>query len=368
MGNPPATDPPEFLFATCQVGAERALKSEIARLWPVFHFAFSRPGFLTFKLPGGHDLPEGFDLHSVFARAYGFSLGNATTATSDERAALVWRIVGDRPYEALHVWQRDMAPCGFRGFEPHVTPAAVEAEAAIREHRPEAFAAAPLARIAQPGQRVLDCVLVEPHQWWIGTHRAANGESCFPGGLREMVLPPEAVSRAYLKMEEALAWSGFPIAAGQRAVEIGCAPGGASQALLAHNLRVIGIDPAQVDPRVLAHPRFKHVQKRGADVPRRAFSHVTWLAADMNVAPQTTLDTVEAIVTHPEVNIRGLLLTLKLLDWELADHIPEYLQRIRGWGYAHVRAKQLAHNRQDICVAARRRKPRAGVAREPGTS
>ena len=38
----------------------------------------------------------------------------------------------------------------------------------------------------------------------------------------------------------------------------------------------------------------------------------------MNVAPRYTLDAVEAIVTHPEVNIRGLLLTLKLPDWDLA--------------------------------------------------
>jgi 23S rRNA (cytidine2498-2'-O)-methyltransferase len=76
----------------------------------------------------------------------------------------------------------------------------------------------------------------------------------------------------------------------------------------------------------------------------------------MNVAPRYTLDTVEAIVTHREVNIRGLLLTLKLLDWDLAERIPEYLERIRSWGYAQVRARQLAHNRQEICVTALRRK------------
>ena len=79
------------------------------------------------------------------------------------------------------------------------------------------------------------------------------------------------------------------------------------------------------------------------------------MTADMNVAPQTTLETVEALVTHPTVNVQGLLLTLKLLDWEMAEHIQEYLSRIRSWGYSHVRAKQLAFNRQEICVAALRR-------------
>jgi 23S rRNA (cytidine2498-2'-O)-methyltransferase len=352
-----------FLFVTCQVGAERALKSEFARLWPAFHFAYSRPGFLTFKLASDHDLAPDFDPRSIFARACGFSLGKSTAADPSERAREVWRAAKDRPCDALHVWQRDMAPAGFHGFDPHVTPAAQQAETMIRQSWPGSSGenGLELARIARPGQTVLDCVLVEPNEWWIGYHRAASQDSTFPGGLREFALPPDAVSRAYLKMDEALEWSALPIRHGQRFVEIGCAPGGASQALLAHGLTVIGIDPAQVDPRVLAHPKFTHIHKRGADVRRREFRGVTWLAADMNVAPQYTLDTVEAIVTHPTVSIRGLLLTLKLLEWELAEQIPDYLERIRSWGYPEVRAKQLAHNRQEICVLAVKRKAKEGV-------
>jgi 23S rRNA (cytidine2498-2'-O)-methyltransferase len=126
---------------------------------------------------------------------------------------------------------------------------------------------------------------------------------------------------------------------------------------------VIGIDPAEVDPRVLAHPRFTHVRKRGAEVRRREFRNVAWLAADMNVAPEVTLEVVEGIVAHPAVNIRGLLLTLKLIDWAMADRVDDYRDRIRSWGYASVRARQLAHNRQEICVAARRRGSRRGESR-----
>jgi 23S rRNA (cytidine2498-2'-O)-methyltransferase len=75
----------------------------------------------------------------------------------------------------------------------------------------------------------------------------------------------------------------------------------------------------------------------------------------MNVAPQYTLDAVEAIVTHPRVNIRGLLLTLKLPEWELASCLPEYVARIRGWGYNVVRARQLQYDRREVCVAALQR-------------
>ena len=54
-------------------------------------------------------------------------------------------------------------------------------------------------------------------------------------------------------------------------------------------------------------------------------------------------------------HIRGLLLTLKLIEWDLAAEIPAYLNRIRSWGYPKVAARQLQHNRQEICVAARRK-------------
>src|SRR5215467_8031860 len=100
-------DAPKFVFITCQVGAEAAVKAEIARKWPAFRFAYSRPGFLTFKLPGGETLADDFDLHSVFARAYGFSLGKATGETVEERANQVWQLAGERKFDRLHVLQRD---------------------------------------------------------------------------------------------------------------------------------------------------------------------------------------------------------------------------------------------------------------------
>jgi 23S rRNA (cytidine2498-2'-O)-methyltransferase len=402
-----------FLFVTCQVGAEAAVKRELARDWPEFRFAYSRPGFLTFKLPAGHALAEDFDLGSVFARAYGFSLGRVTGVDDAARARAFWELVGSgigedsearsgiRPnsdgggsrehsgqdltaetgenatpsefwrislrFDKLHVWQRDTAEPGYKGFENSaMTAAAVAARGAIADRAPEdeklRAAVRPTKRIrpTRIGRRVVDVVVVEPGEWWVGVHRVHDFASQWPGGIFEMPLPAEAVSRAWLKMEEALRWSQLPIKAGQRCAEIGSAPGGASQALLGRGLVVMGIDPAEMHPDVLAHPNFVHVRKRGAEVRRREFRKVRWLTADMNVPPGYTLDTVESIATHREVNLRGLLLTLKLPEWSLAAEVPEYLQRVRSWGFADVRARQLSHNRQEICVAALRgrRSPR----------
>lgn len=346
---------PEFLFATCQIGAEAALKHEVARRWPTFRFAYSRPGFVTFKL-GGQGLRPDFDLEAVFARAHAFSLGKVTGRDSEALAAGVWKLWGDRPVERLHVWQRDQARPGEHGFEPSITQAAIDAAQAIRRAcscpRSVPPGAQDLGRTSRRGEMVLDCVLVEPDEWWVGYHRVRSVPSQWPGGMMPLELPPDAVSRAWLKMEEALRWSGLPIPPGARCAELGSAPGGASQALLGRGLEVLGIDPAEMHPTVLGHPRFTHIRRRASEVRRREFRKVRWLMADMNVAPQYTLDVVESIVAHPEVNVRGMLLTLKLLEWRVADELADYLDRVRSWGYNLVRARQLQHNRQEVCLAA----------------
>ena len=191
-----------------------------------------------------------------------------------------------------------------RGIATCCTPLAREVEQAVRVAAPEvvrcACARCRSERQASPrNSRVLDVVLVEPNEWWFGYHRAASPPARWPGGMIPVVMPDHAVSRAYAKMQEALAWSGLPIEAGDECVEIGCAPGGASQALLDRGLFVTGIDPADVDEAVVASPRFRHLRKRGQEVRRHEFQGVRWLAADMNIAPQDALAEVESIVTHP---------------------------------------------------------------------
>jgi 23S rRNA (cytidine2498-2'-O)-methyltransferase len=241
----------------------------------------------------------------------------------------------------------------------------------VRAAAPDSCAALrnmPEERQASPrNSRVLDVVLVEPNEWWFGYHRAATPPARWPGGMIPVAMPDDAVSRAYGKIEEALAWSGLPIEEGDECVEIGCAPGGACQALLDHGLFVTGIDPADVDAAVLESPRFRHLRKRGQDVRRHEFQGVRWLAADMNIAPQDTLAEVEAIVSHPGVSIRGLILTLKLADWELARKLPEFAERIRSWGYRDVRMRQLTTGGQEICVAALRRRALRRLGRKRPT-
>ena len=74
--------------------------------------------------------------HSDRALDYARKLAEA------ESAELVAAHIANQPYDALHVWQRDLAAPGHRGFEPGLTPLALEAAAAIRHHLPEKSALA----------------------------------------------------------------------------------------------------------------------------------------------------------------------------------------------------------------------------------
>jgi 23S rRNA (cytidine2498-2'-O)-methyltransferase len=361
-------DAAQFVFMTCRAGAEGALKLEVASAEPAWRPSFSRPGFLTFKNAGEHAIDDRklAERNWTFAYTQGVSLGRLA---GDHLADLV-RQFWDHPEIAaiamsgaaidLHVWQREPVADDEDGLGTYVTPLCREIESALRAAAPEQSTLAremtPHRRAAPRNSRVLDVVIVEPGEWWIGYHKAVKTAERWPGGAIPVRLPSHAVSRAYAKLEEAIQWSGLPLVAGEECVEIGCAPGGASQALLERGLFVTGIDPADIEPVVLEHARFRHLKKRGSDVRRTEFEGVRWLIADMNIAPQDTLDEVESIVRHPSVSIRGLVLTLKCSEWNVAEQLPKFVARVREWGYRDVRYRQLVTGGQEICLVALRRK------------
>ncbi len=374
-----------FIYFACQHGAESFLKSEMQTVAPSAKFAFSRPGFVTFRTEDSFSPNAINQLPLTFARTRGISVGRTGKehATDEARADYIRNTLADidtpvlssvsqKPsivssINQIHVWQRDSKIPGEDGFEPGRTEVADTAGHIIRE-RLQIDSKIGINRIAKSGQLVFDCVLVEPDQWWFGYHVAEGTSSRWPGGVYSLRLPEHAVSRAYLKMEESIRWSQLPLQAGDTCVEIGSSPGGSCQALLDRGMNVIGIDPAQMHESVLAHANFTHHRARAADLKRSAFSEAKWLFSDSNVAPNYTLDSVEHIVENRRVNLHGLVLTLKLMQPELAEQIPSYIERVKKWGYQYVRLRQLAFNRREVCMVAmksrsyRRRRPKSRVS------
>jgi 23S rRNA (cytidine2498-2'-O)-methyltransferase len=349
--------PPCFVFAAAQAGAERHLKNEIARDHPALKFAFSRPGFVTFR--SSDDLPDHFALRSVFARTWGYSLGKVGGTDDAQRVRDTWRLVGeqlpDREFRHLHVWQREQPLPGDEAYDATTDVLTRTIGRLLLDQRPASVGSLDFNGLATTGELVLDCILVERDEWWLGWHRAASPETRWPGGVPKVALPPRMISRAYLKIVEALEWAELQVLAGDRCVEIGSSPGGSCLALLERGLVVTGIDPAEMDPLVLANPRFTHLRARAKDVKRSVFRDCRWLVMDANVAPNYTLDTLDGLLAQAGVRPEGLVLTLKLTDPELAGKLPAIAEHIQRYGYRNVRMRQLAFNRREICAVVTER-------------
>jgi len=326
---------------------------------PAVRTAFARPGFVSFKTET--PLPDDFLRRSVFARTASAALGKIETDSDDQLATEVWKIVSEHRLfvNRVHVFRRDLLPVGEQGFEPHISPELAAIHQKIVGQSPTAkflgTGANDIFHPAKPGETVLDIVMIEPNLFFVGTHSVAETSpihSRYSGGIVPMALPADVVSRAYLKFCEGFHWSGIVFSGGDVCLDIGASPGGCSQFLLQQGVKVLGVDPGAIHPTVLNHPRFTHIRSRIKEAKRSLFRGVRWITADMNVAPNYTLDVLEEIMTKTP-SVRGILFTLKLTRWELVDKLPMFLDRIRTFsGFSDIRAKQLVFNRQEVTVMA----------------
>lgn len=374
------------LHLTCGSGCDQVLKAEIGREYPEFRFSYSRPGFQTWILPVDRPLVVGRtslfpNFRAIFAQSAMLGIGRIQVNTADQTAPAssssvhqFWDICqsaiasplfttlagtdlhkqGSHRLTRLHVWERPQRGGEESGLTPQAEQLHHQLMSAIPVELQSDFAsdADLFDSPGKEGELCLNCMIDSPGFWWVGIHRVGDEHSRYPGGFFPLTLPSDAVSRAWLKFEEGIRWAEFPIGVGSRCVDIGSAPGGGSQVLLARGASVIGVDPAEMAPVLLANPNFTHCRGKINQIKRVYFRKARWLLADMNVAPHYTLDALEELVRRPDVSIRGLLFTLKLFQWELATNIPEYIHRIKSWGFNQVKVRHLQFNRQEIMVAA----------------
>ena len=352
-----------FILSTCQIGAEKVLRNEFALKFPQLRFSYSRPGFLTFKLDEEPEKPTALAAiiqeNSVFARRTSVFVGKIKDQTLAEtfwKTVVENQIVPIAKLRRIHTFSRDTQPVGDNGFEPLATENDKTVFKTLMVSAPNTFrngmGADRFAFPSQIGERVLDCVEVEPNEFWIGVHETSRHgtHDSYPGCVLPIPIPSDMVSRAYLKFEEAIRRSGFKIGCGTRCVDIGSAPGGASQALLARGAEVLGVDPAEMDERVSLYPNFTHIRGKIGQVRRKLFRKCKFAVCDMNVAPSFTLDVLDELVNHRETQLKGLIFTLKLFQWSLAEQIPEFVTRIKSWGFKKVGIRQLPFNRQELTV------------------
>jgi 23S rRNA (cytidine2498-2'-O)-methyltransferase len=207
-----------------------------------------------------------------------------------------------------------------------------------------------------PSGHVLRALVIDAWGVYASLEPARSGPmllawpSRFSGGQPLDETSKDAPSSAHRKIEEALLLLEDGPRAGELVVDLGAAPGGWSHVMLERGARVIAVDRADLDDKLLKNERLTHVRSDafGYTPPEAP----AWWLCDVIAEPQRALEVARAALGRPQT--RGLVVTLKLtrpVDLEvlaaakkLAAHTPGFIGRI----------KQLASNKLEATLMMRR--------------
>jgi 23S rRNA (cytidine2498-2'-O)-methyltransferase len=193
-------------------------------------------------------------------------------------------------------------------------------------------------------------VTLTPTEAFLGLSFAHENLSDWAGGERRFKREPGQISRAEFKLLEALETFGLQLPAGGLALDMGAAPGGWTRLLAARGLRVIAVDPAELDPRLKNDPHITHVRTTVENyLP--AGEPFDLILNDMRMDAR---DSARVMLTAAKfLKPKGFaIMTLKLPEKGTAE-VARAALAILGRGYEITGARQLFHNRDEVTVALR---------------
>jgi 23S rRNA (cytidine2498-2'-O)-methyltransferase len=192
---------------------------------------------------------------------------------------------------------------------------------------------------------------------YLGLSRTEQNRSAWPGGEQRFRREEGQISRAEFKLLEALSAFGLRLPERGTALDLGAAPGGWTRVLRERGLRVVAVDPGELDARLRGDRGVTAVQKRVQEfLPCR--QRFTLLVNDLRM---DALESVEIMRRAASCLKPGGLavMTLKLPE-AAADPQPvlETLGRAQARlavTYRILERRQLFHNRSEVTIALQRR-------------
>jgi 23S rRNA (cytidine2498-2'-O)-methyltransferase len=334
-------------IATVTPGLEAALIAEVRTRRPLSRPGYRRPGLLTFTEPELRpDMPlfetERGAPSLIFPQIWGHSLG---LIKDDNGLAAAVEATG---LTKVQVFSR---PSGDDEESPALTSRVETVAERLRTECPQVVQI-PGARRGEPTLGVI-VALDEPTVLVQMVRGGAWGP--LPGGRWPVTVPEDSPSRAWAKLDEALAWSRLPLTAGERVLELGNAPGGVSLNLLRRGLQVLG-----VDSQPLAAPLQPFLDTGALQQVQRPMSQlrweelngpIDWLLMDVSIAPALALRGLRRLMPPLRKRLRGALLTLKLNDDAAVASLPKLLEQAGALGLGPARARHLPANRREVTVA-----------------
>lgn len=299
----------QFYFVLTNLEAEPLLKEEMKLRYPELNLSYSRPGFITFK--GEKEII----FKPLFARVSGLSHGKFKLSELKVEKAWVYSI----------------------SDKLTVPPMLQELSKKT---------------LFKVGETVTLIIMAQEDEFWVTTYTLRKDHFQTPGEVSS-ILETETPSRAYYKIAEAFEAYDLPFDHEERVLELGSAPGGASQFLLEQDLKVLGVDPADMDPRILKNNNFKHSRRPFETIREEDFKeNVDWIVSDINLPPTVVLKEVYRMLTFLEP--RGLVLTLKMNELKHLEVVAGVRDQFRKRGYDQVELKYLPSHKKEIALIALR--------------
>lgn len=307
-----------FIYTIVNEGSEKLLKEEMKIKYPEFSFAYSRPGYLTFK-DNSQNFNLDIELDLIFARSYGISVGKLSKENLEEE-------IKQHKFQKLHKFS--LVTGEYSG------------------------------EVAKIGEVVLDIIEIKEGEIWGGLRKVKRYSWKTPGGSPHLNLPENSPSRAYLKIAEALIWTEYDyeksFKAGWRecenVLELGSSPGGASYAMLERGFKVFGVDNALMDEMVLKNKKFVHLKKPMQSVLEKEIPRPCHLlVSDVNVLPSLILGQIKRFLAL-RPSIHSVYYTLKIGDKISIKEVLTHIETFKSFGFSLVKTTQLPSNRSEILL------------------
>lgn len=201
--------------------------------------------------------------------------------------------------------------------------------------------------VREPAQ-VISALIVH-NTGWLGVSRVEQNRSAWAGGAQRFRQEEEQISRSEFKLLEAL--SVFRVRLPQQgwALDLGAAPGGWTRILRQRGLRVVALDPAELDARLQDDSGIQIVRRRIQDF-RLGTQRFDLIVNDMRMDAQESADWMVRLAKGMKPGGRGMV-TLKLPENEEPADTLRRIQEARSMletAYQVLDIRQLYHNRSEV--------------------
>lgn len=299
----------QFYFVLTNAEAEPLLKEEISIRYPELRMSYSRPGFITFKAESE------VSFNPLFCRLSGISLGKFRKSELKVEKAWVYTVSNrfTTPPDLLALSQKT---------------------------------------IFKIGETATVLIQVGDDEFWVGQYTLRRDHFQTAGEVSSILEREDVPSRAYFKIAEAFEAFDLPMEHEDRVLELGSAPGGATMFLLENDMKVLGVDPADMDSKVAKKFNFKHLRKPFEHLTEADVSEVEWIVSDVNLPPTVVMKEVWRLLTFLEPV--GMILTLKINEHKHLEFIATIRQKMKDNGFKKVELKYLPSHKKEIALVALR--------------